>query len=64
MGTAPEHQRRGLAKAVMHEAMRRIRRMGATLVTAGGSSQAANALYARVTSPEYELFEPWEKSIS
>jgi mycothiol synthase len=62
VGTAPEHQRRGLGKAVMCEALRRVKRMGATLATVAGSSPAANALYGSVMSTEYLLFEPWEKT--
>ena len=59
VATVPEHQRRGLGKAVMCEAMRRVKRMGATLVTVGGFSAAANALYASVMSPGHMLLEPW-----
>jgi predicted N-acetyltransferase YhbS len=58
----PEHQRRGLGKAVMCEGLRRVKRMGATLATVGGFSVAANALYASVMSPEYELQTPWSKT--
>jgi mycothiol synthase len=62
VGTAPEHQRRGLGKAVMIEAMHRINNLGATLVTVDGFSEAANALYASVMSADYTLAEPWEKT--
>jgi ribosomal protein S18 acetylase RimI-like enzyme len=62
VGTMPEHQRRGLAKAIMCEGMRRVQRMGATVVTVAGGSPAANALYASVMSPEYERAEPWKKT--
>jgi GNAT superfamily N-acetyltransferase len=58
-----EHQRRGLGKAVMCEALRRIKRMGGTLATVGGYSTAANALYASVMSEEFELSEPWAKEL-
>jgi ribosomal protein S18 acetylase RimI-like enzyme len=61
VGVAPEHQRKGLGRAVMTEAMRRLQRLGATLATVGGYSTAANALYGSVMSPEYELSEPWTK---
>lgn len=62
VGVMPEHQQRGLGKAVMTEAMRRIQAMGATLVTVGGYSGAANALYSSVVSPESLLIEHWEKA--
>jgi GNAT superfamily N-acetyltransferase len=61
VGAAPEHHRKGLGKAVMTEALRRLKRMGATLATVGGYSTAANALYSSVMSPDYELCVPWIK---
>jgi GNAT superfamily N-acetyltransferase len=61
VGTAPEYQRRGLGKAVMIEAMRRAKRLGATLVTVDGFSEAANALYASTMTADYTLHEAWEK---
>jgi GNAT superfamily N-acetyltransferase len=61
VATVPEHLRRGLGKAVMTEAIRRIQRLGATHVTVGGYSEAANALYSSVVSPDYTLYERWTK---
>jgi mycothiol synthase len=61
VATVPEHRQRGLGKAVMAEAMRRIKRLGASLATVGGYSPEANALYASVMSAEYDLSEPWER---
>jgi mycothiol synthase len=55
IATVPEHLRRGLGKAVMSEALRRIQRLGATTVTVGGYSDAANALYDSVVSPQVIL---------
>jgi hypothetical protein len=46
----------------MTEAMRRIQRLGATKVTVGGYSEAANALYASVMGPDYVLLECWTKT--
>jgi mycothiol synthase len=63
VGTAPEHRRRGLGKAVMYEALRRLRSMGATLACVGSYSPAAHALYASVGFTEYELSEPWVKKL-
>ena len=59
VGTAPEHQRRGLGKAVMTEALHRLQRMGCVLAFVGGYSRAANALYASAGFTEYDLSEPW-----
>lgn len=61
VATVPAHQRRGLGKAVMTEAMRRLQRMGALRVSVGGFSTRAIALYTSVMGPECEPYEPWEK---
>lgn len=47
VGTAPDHQRRGLARATGVEALRRLRDRGAAtaLVNAHGDDPASNALY-------------------
>lgn len=55
----PAHQRRGLARAVMSEGLRRLQRMGATTAFVGGYSPRANALYRAVMGPDHELDEPW-----
>lgn len=59
VATVPEHQRRGLAKALMTEGLRRLKRMGATTAFVGGYSPAANALYRSVMGPDHDLDEPW-----
>jgi GNAT superfamily N-acetyltransferase len=61
VGTVPEHQRKGLGKAVLYEALRRLKARGATLATVGGFSKAANALYTSVFGEEYELLERWQR---
>lgn len=61
VGVMPEHQQRGLGKAIMTEGLHRLKRMGATMANVGGFSVAANALYASVMSAEYELHTPWIK---
>ena len=61
VGTAPEHQRRGLGKAVMAAALRRLQRMGCLVAFVGGYSAPANALYASAGFAEYDLSEPWVK---
>ncbi|MCX6100190.1 MAG: GNAT family N-acetyltransferase, partial [Candidatus Bipolaricaulota bacterium] len=51
VGTMPEHQRRGLAKAVIAEGMRRSKEMGALFATVGSGGQSnppADPLYARM----------------
>lgn len=60
VGTVPEYQQRGLGKAVMHEGLRRLQRMGGTRVFANGYDPAANALYGSVLGT-CDLSNPWEK---
>lgn len=62
VGTEPNHQRRGLARAVMCEGLRRLVRMGGTRATVGGYSEGANTLYDAVVGPTYDLYERWEKT--
>ena len=60
VGAVPEHQRRGLARALMYEGMRRLKTMGANLVMVSGGSIPANALYQSVLGPVYDVYQPWE----
>ncbi len=62
VGTMLQHQRRGLARAVMSEGLRRLQRMGATRAFVSGYTPAANALYASVLSPVHDLSEVWTKT--
>ena len=48
VGTVPEHQRRGLGKAVVTEGLRRLRSMGATRAFANGHDPPADSLYGSV----------------
>ncbi|MFN2146284.1 MAG: GNAT family N-acetyltransferase [Anaerolineales bacterium] len=61
VGTVPEHQRKGLAKSVICEGMRRIKAMGAVSIEIGGSSIPANKVYAAVASEACLVNAPWIK---
>ena len=64
VGTMPEHQRRGLAKAVIAEGMRRAKEMGALIATVGGggeSNPSAELLYAGVFRKEGVSATGWLK---
>lgn len=61
VGTHPDHQRRGLGKAVMAEGLRRAERLGATLASVSSSGDGAHALYASMGFTEFDLLEPWIK---
>lgn len=63
VGTVPEHQRRGLGKAVMTEGLRRLQRLGATRAYVASTSPGAHALYASVGFTDYELHGPWSKRL-
>jgi ribosomal protein S18 acetylase RimI-like enzyme len=60
VGTAPEHQRRGLGKAVITEGLRRLQQMGGTRVFANGFDPTANALYRSALGTSYRA-ESWFK---
>ena len=60
VGTAPEHQRRGLGKAVIIEGLRRLQRLGGTRVFANGFDPPANGLYASALGTSYRA-ESWFK---
>jgi GNAT superfamily N-acetyltransferase len=61
VGTHPNHQKRGLGKAVMNEGLRRAQRLGATLATVSSYSDGAHALYHSMGFTEFDLLEPWIK---
>jgi GNAT superfamily N-acetyltransferase len=61
VGTTPEHQRRGLAKAILTEGLCRLKRMGATRAFVGGYEPEPNTLYTSVMGTEHDLSEPWMK---
>lgn len=59
VGTHPDHQKRGLGKAVMSEGLRRARKLGATLATVSSYSTGAHALYESMGFNDVDLVEPW-----
>jgi GNAT superfamily N-acetyltransferase len=59
VGTHPDHQKRGLGKAVMSDGLRRAQRLGATLATVSSYSEGAHALYHSMGFTEFDLLEPW-----
>jgi mycothiol synthase len=62
VGTVPEHQRRGLAKAVIAEGMRRAKEIGALVATVGGGGESnppAEPLYAGMFGREGSSTTGW-----
>jgi len=62
VGVAAEHWRRGLGKAVMTEAFRRLQALGCTRVFSTAHEEPADALY-RSMLKEMKLTETWLKVI-
>ena len=62
VATVPEHQRKGLARAVITEGLRRVQRMGAVRAFVGGYGPEPNALYSSVFSPQCDRSEQWAKA--
>ena len=60
VGTAAEHWRRGLGKAVITEGMRRARHLGCTRIFATAYDPPANALYGSVLQT-HRVAETWSK---
>lgn len=60
VATVSAHRRRGLARAVILEALHRLQRMGCRVAFVGGYSDEANALYGSVLGPDHDVSEPWE----
>lgn len=56
VGTAPEHQRRGLSRAILTEGLRRVQALGCQRAFVGGYSEAANGLYRSVFSDAHDLY--------
>ncbi|MGA9191827.1 MAG: GNAT family N-acetyltransferase [Anaerolineales bacterium] len=62
VATVPAHQRRGLARALLTEGLRRLREMGATRAFVSGYTDRANALYGSIMSPEPDLCQAWART--
>jgi mycothiol synthase len=61
VATVPEHLRKGLARAVITEGLRRVQRMGAVRAFVGGMEPGPDALYSSTLSPECDTLEKWVK---
>jgi GNAT superfamily N-acetyltransferase len=61
VGTHPNHQKRGLGKAVMSEGLRRAQRLGAAIASVSSYSTSAHALYDSMGFTDVDLLEPWIK---
>lgn len=64
VGTHPAHRRGGLAKRVVSEGMRRLKKLGATRVNVGtGMNPAANRFYEFLGFTAYQQSFEWRKRV-
>ncbi len=61
VGCVPEHQRRGLASALLFEGMKRLKQLGADRAMVGGEAPHANAFYATIFEADFDLYRAWVK---
>ena len=61
VATVPEHQRKGLSRAVITEGLRRAQLLGAVRAFVGGYESGPNALYSSVFSPVCDRSVSWLK---
>ena len=61
VATVPEHLRKGLARAVISEGLRRVQRMGAKRAFVGGMEAGPILLYSSTLSPACDVLEQWVK---
>jgi ribosomal protein S18 acetylase RimI-like enzyme len=62
VGVMPAHQRHGLAKALMHEGLNRLKQLGAINAFVGSYEPIAHALYASTGFTEYDISAAWYKT--
>jgi ribosomal protein S18 acetylase RimI-like enzyme len=63
VGTDPDHQRRGLGKAVVHEGLRRLDKLGAVIAFVGSGSVEASEFYTSIGFTELDKSEMWIKDL-
>lgn len=63
VATSPAHQKKGLAKACIHEGLRRAREMGATKGYVGSGEEGAHRCYASAGLKDYRVSRQWVKEV-
>jgi len=63
VGASPDHQRKGLARQIMYEGLRRLKALGGVHATVAGFSEGATALYTSVMGPSVSRLERWERTL-
>jgi mycothiol synthase len=62
VGTIPEHQRKGLAKALMAEGLKRLKQLGAVMAYVSSYDKSASLTYESVGFVNYDRSELWQKA--
>lgn len=63
VGTHPEHQKKGLGKAVLIEGLKRLNDMGAEVAYVGSWGENRKAFYHSAGFKTYDAYRPWLKTI-
>ncbi len=61
VGAQPQHQHKGLAKALLTEGLRRMQKLGVVMAYVSSYETAAHAAYESVGFKQYDLSEMWVK---
>ncbi|MBI3152787.1 MAG: GNAT family N-acetyltransferase [Chloroflexi bacterium] len=61
VGVHPDHQRKGLGRAVMYEGLRRVKKLGATLATVGSEEQRTLEFYSHIGFSNIGFSREWKK---
>lgn len=62
-GTHPDHQRKGLRKAVLIEGLKRLKALGAEIAYVGSYGEATGYFYESAGFINYEPHYPWTKEL-
>jgi len=63
VGTAPRHQRKGLGKAVVTEALRRLHHLGAIGAYVSWYESVPGALYQSAGFTDYDIGRAWSRNL-
>jgi mycothiol synthase len=63
VATVPAHRRRGLSKALLYEAMHRLKYLGATKMFVASYGDQSGGLYAAAGFTQFELNQGWIKEV-
>lgn len=63
VGTHPDHQRKGICRALIFEALKRLKDLGAETAYVGSYGKEVGGFYESAGFINYELSYPWEKEV-